>query len=140
MIQSLLVKLGAIALLFAQTACLGRQGGQRVSSIFVYPDAPEIVEYQDVRTFKSLSGMVCDPQHEAVANVLVEVLSESTTERLDAVFSGKDGKFNLRSANSNGTYLVRFSKPGFNTVIIHAKLSRGVAQDISITLPFSAGS
>ncbi|MGA2261019.1 MAG: carboxypeptidase-like regulatory domain-containing protein [Acidobacteriota bacterium] len=140
MINRMFVTLCAMALLFMQIACLGRQGGQHVSLTFVYPDAPEIVEYQDVRPVKSLSGIVLNPQDDAVGDALVAVLSVATKVRLDAVLSGKDGKFNLGPQNSTGAYLVRFSKPGFNTVVIRIKLSRVGAQDISVTLPYSAGS
>lgn len=132
------VMLCAIALLFMQIAWLGRQGGQHVSSTFVYPDAPEIMEYQEVQSVKSLSGIVRNPQGDAVGDVLVEVLSVATRVRFDAVLSGRDGKFNLGSQNSTGTYVVRFSKPGFNTVVMRIKLSRAGARDISVTLPFSA--
>ncbi len=139
MIKILFANLCAIALLITLTGCVGRQGGQRVPSTFTYPSAPEIVEYQEVRTFRSLSGIVRDPQNEVMAAVLVEVLAEAGKARLDAVLSGKDGRFNLRSQRGSGTYLVRFSKPGFNSVIIHARLGRDGAGGMSITLPLSAG-
>ncbi len=130
------VNLCAIALMTALTGCIAKH----VSPTFTYPDAPEIVEYREVQTSKSLSGIVRDLQRGTIAAVLVEVLSEPSATRVDAVLSDKNGKFSLRPRSGNDVFLLRFSKPGFNTVVIHVKLNHdGGAHDLSITLPFSAG-
>jgi hypothetical protein len=138
MINRALVKMCTMALLFAGTACLTGQGGQRVPQTFVYPDAPEIMEYQAFREVKSLSGIVRDLQHGIIADALVEGLSDKAANRLEAVLTGKNGKFTLPLQNRSGPYRIRFSKPGFNTVILHIKLSQHATQDLSVTLPFSA--
>ena len=67
--------------------CICKQGRQQVSLSFTHHDVPEIIEYDDIRRFRSLSGVVYS-QHEGLTAVLVEVVSESSGAELNAVLFG----------------------------------------------------
>jgi hypothetical protein len=125
------------ALVLTLVGCVGTRAPQRVPADFAYPSAPEVVEYESTRFVRSLRGVVRNQQGDALERALVEVLSAETRSRLDALLTKQDGTFVFPGSPPTEAVFLRFSKPGFNTVVIRVAVSPKARESVFVTLPFS---
>ena len=106
---------------------------------FVYPEAQGIVEIEQIQTTLCLCGVVQDAQGDELEAVLVEILDRDTRQRAVATFSDAKGRFQLDGKEMGETFCVlRFSKPGFNTVLMRVRLDPKAHRELTVRLPFSA--
>jgi hypothetical protein len=126
------------ALVLTLVGCVATRAGQSVPADFAYPSAPEVVEYESTRFVRSLRGVVRNQQGDALEKALVEVLSAETRARLDALLTNKDGSFDFQGSAPREAVFLRFSKPGFNTVVIRVAVNPEAREIVFVTLPFSA--
>lgn len=78
-------------------------------------ESQETIEIRKALTVGRLAGVVVSPSGPAIPDVTVEVIDAK--ERCQfAVLTDEDGTFDF-GALKPGSYGVRISKPGFNTVI-----------------------
>ena len=106
---------------------------QQVAKDFSYPESPETVRDEVPYEAKSLSGNVGDVTDSGLETVLVERLGSGWGKRVAATFSDSNGSFSL-PRSSNKTQYLRFSKPGFNTLLIRVVLTKKPKARLSIKL------
>lgn len=106
---------------------------------FSYPDSPELVEIEEIKISNCLCGVVQNMQGDELDGVLVERLGEQRRERVSAILSDKKGRFHLDQGNTGGdSYLLRFSKPGFNSILVRVRCDAAASDKLIVQLPFSA--
>jgi hypothetical protein len=84
----------------------------------VFARAQETVEISTPRQTKSLSGRVSDAAGEPIDGVKVERIMGPSNEVEDSVVTDDKGNFELKTV-PDGNYIIKFSRPGFKTLILH---------------------
>ena len=114
----------------------GQEGG--VQDDFHYPDSPTIIEYEEMQIASCLCGVVKNIAFDELEDVLIELKNEQTKQRTMATLSTATGQFYLdHTETGKGPFLLKFSKPGYNTVLWRVLLDPDVRKKLIITLPFS---
>ena len=114
----------------------GQEGS--ISDGFYYPESPVMIEYENIWVASCLCGVAKNPANDELEDVLIELINESTNQRITAVLSTSDGQFNLNHIEKGkGPFLLKFSKFGFNTVLLRVFLDKDSPQKLTITLPFN---
>jgi hypothetical protein len=112
------------------------QRGQKVPDTFSYPESQEIIQVDAEIRSRSLSGVVRDPGGAVASKVLVERVRSGWGKRIGAVLSDAKGRFTF-SAVTPGTYFLRVSKPGFNTLLLTVRVSTKARSTLRIELQLS---
>ena len=129
---------GIIFIFGSVIGCSFAEQEGRVSDDLNYPDSPTMIEYEKMRIAHCLCGVVQNPADEELEDVLVELNNEKTNQRVNATFSTSTGQFYLDNVEAGkGPFLLKFSKPGYNTVLLRVLLDQDTSQELKITLQFS---
>jgi hypothetical protein len=116
---------------------LQETSGSQVPKGFSYPEAFEIIQVEKSIPVKSLSGKVVNPAGSEIQEALVERMSTSWKERLDATFTDANGKFSF-SNMPQGIYYLKVSYPNFDTFLIKVMVKKRAKSKLSIQLHPSA--
>jgi hypothetical protein len=104
---------------------------------FSYPDAPLIIEIEPIQISNCLCGIVQNSVGYEMGGVLIEILDAQTKHRVVATFSDSHGQFRLNPGHAvKDQYLLKFSKPGFNTTMMRVRLDPSVSQKLTVKLQF----
>jgi len=95
----------------------------------------ETVEIRDSYLAGQLAGVVASPSGPLIPNASVEII-DSTESCMTAVLTDEDGRFDFVKTKP-GTYRLRLSKPGFNTVLATVKIIRRSKDRLKLELPMS---
>jgi len=110
----------------------------RVPDDFHYPDSPTMIEYEEIQIATCLCGVIKNIAFDELEDVLIELINEQTNRRTMATLSTVTGQFSLNHAEAEkGPFLLKFSKPGYNTVLLRVLLDLDVYKKLTITIPFS---
>lgn len=109
---------------------------QQVAKDFSYPESPETIKEEVPYEAQSLNGKVIDVTDSGLEKVFVERLCPGWGRRLDATFTDSNGFFSL-SSNSKKVQYLKFSKPGFNTLLIKVKLKNTASSSLNVKLGIS---
>ncbi|MCU1266968.1 MAG: Carboxypeptidase regulatory-like domain [Acidobacteria bacterium] len=105
----------------------------RVHATFRYPDSPVTKEIEKPFLVRSLAGRISDGTGSFMSEVLVELVGASWRHRIDAKLTDRDGNFHFLNLK-NGTYYLRFSKPGFDTLRIKVLKGRKAKSKLQLVL------
>lgn len=106
----------------------------QVPQDFAYPEAMAEVLLETPIVAGSLSGKVFNWNGDELEKVLVERVTPDWRTRIDATFTDSEGCFYLPSPPS-GRYYLRFSLPGWGTVLAKIKVSKKTKSQIKVELP-----
>lgn len=112
------------------------ESGQRVSDTFKYPQSQETIRVDAEIRSRSLSGVVVDPSGSKAPKVLVERVAPGWGKRITAVLTDSKGQFAF-ARTIPGTYFLRFSKSGFNTMLLKVKVSPKLGSKLLVELKLS---
>ena len=105
---------------------------------FHYPDSPTIIEYEEMQIAPCLCGVIKNVALDELEDVLIELINAQTSQRIKATLSTATGQFYLdHTETGKGPFLLKLSKPGYNTVLLRVLLDLGGHKKLIITLPFS---
>src|SRR5205807_1959568 len=96
---------------------------RRVVGGFSYPESPEIIKVEIPYEAETLAGRVVDSTEAGLDKVLVELLSPDWKKRIDATLTDSNGSFSF-FRYSGKTQFLKLSKPGFNTLLIKARIKK----------------
>jgi len=102
-------------------------GQQSVPKGFKYPEAPETILYRAPLEVRSLRGSIVGPTGDQLSRVLVERLTPGWKIRLDATFTDDEGRFAFPESSTTMQFL-RFSKPGFKTLLAKVRTRRAARE------------
>lgn len=112
------------------------QCGKKVPDDFKYPQSQETIQVDAWVESRSLSGVVNDPSGSVASQVLVERVRPGWGKRIAAVLTDAHGHFAF-AGTTRGTYFLRVSKPGFNTMLMKVRVSGKVRSKLRIELKLS---
>lgn len=112
------------------------ESGQRVPDSFDYPQSQETIRVDTEMRSRALSGVVVDPSGSKASKVLVERVAPGWGKRITAVLTDSKGQFAFVRITP-GTHFLRFSKPGFNTMLLKVKVSPKLRSRLLIELKLS---
>jgi len=94
----------------------------KVPKAFSYPEARETIKANAPTSVSSLNGRVVDSTDAPMERVLVERLGRTWGRRLDATFTDSKGSFSF-FGREKVAYL-KFSKPGFDTLLLRVRINK----------------
>ena len=100
----------------------------------IYPSSPITIEHAAAFEAEDLAGTVTDHADFPMPEVLVEALSDG--KRIEAVLTDSQGRFILKR-RAPGLYLLKASKPGFDSQLIKVKVSLETKGVLRVTLTVS---
>lgn len=113
------------------------KGETKVPSGFSYPEAMGKILIETPIIASSLSGRVVDTNGDGLSKVLVECVTHDWRRRIDATLTDPEGRFHL-SSSAKGRFCLRFSLPGWGTVLARITLNRKTKAEINMVLPIAS--
>jgi hypothetical protein len=80
-----------------------------------------------------LAGKILDAAQKPISGVLVEQLS-TDGKRVEAVVTDAKGRFVMKP-RTPWVYVVRASKPGFDSLLVKVRISKYGKRELALTLP-----
>jgi hypothetical protein len=94
-----------------------------------------VVIQQEVLTSETLSGHVqLGAVPSGLRNVLIEVCDAQWKKSIASTTTDSDGVFSFPAFKSKGTYHLRLSMPGANTLLVTVKIKRSAPKELSLSL------
>jgi hypothetical protein len=123
---------------FLMVTLVSRAQEQVPPKTFEYPPSRTIIVIKKPLDASSLSGSVSDPTGCPVEKVLVEIVDERDKRRVDARLTNQKGTF-LFPKERKGRYVLRLSKPGFDTMLVTVVVQKG-SENKRVTLQLELSS
>jgi hypothetical protein len=119
-------------ILSANSSCIQ---GQAPPNDFAYPPSRTTIVVDQPIEAGSLRGTVVGPDGFPLADVLVEIIGKDE-KRVGAVLTTSTGTFSFKSKPA-GQYVLRVSKPGFDTMLFHIVVDKRLKKTLLLQLELS---
>lgn len=121
-----------LLLLFILSANSSCGQGQAPPKDFAYPPSRTIIVVDHPIEADSLRGTVVGPDGSPLADVLVEIIGKDD-RRVGAVLTTRTGAFSFKNKPA-GQYVLRVSKPGFDTMLFHIVVHKRLKKALLLQL------